>query len=107
MDMIGAVEQWKLKLCELKEFRLFSYQNAIIYKEKTKQWHDQRIKQRELIPSTQVLLYNSRLRIFLEKLKCRWSEPFKLVKVYSHGAVDLLDERTSQELKVTRHRVEH
>ena len=53
------------------------------------------------------MLYNSRLRLFLGKLKSRWSGPFKLLKVYHHGAVDLLDERTGQEFKVNGHKVKH
>ena len=61
----------------------------------------------DLIPGNQVLLHNSRLRFFLGKLKSRWSGPFKLLKVYHHGAVDLLDERTGQEFKVNGHRVKH
>ena len=94
MDNTAVAKQRKLQLCELEKFRLFSYENARIYKKKTKQWHDQRIKQRELIPGTQVLLYNSRLKLFPRKLKSRWSGPFNLVNVYRYGAVDLLDGRT-------------
>ena len=54
-----------------------------------------------------MLLYNTRLRLFPEKLKSRWSSPFKLLKLYRHGAVDLLDEQTGQEFKVNGHRVKH
>ena len=74
MDMHAIAEHRKLQLCELGELRLFSYENAMIYKEKTKkQWHDQRIQQRELVPGNRVLLYNSKLKLFLGKLKSRWS----------------------------------
>ncbi|MCI59441.1 hypothetical protein A2U01_0080696, partial [Trifolium medium] len=52
-----------------------------------------------------VLLYNSRLRLFPGKLKSRWSGPFKLLKIYPHGAIDLLDEKTGQEFKVNGQRV--
>ncbi|KAL5580562.1 hypothetical protein UlMin_013004 [Ulmus minor] len=45
------------------------------------------------------------LRLFPGKLKSRWSGPFKLVKVYPYGAVDLLDERTGREFKVNGQRV--
>ena len=73
----------------------------------TKQWHDKHIQQRKLIPGQLVLLYNTRLRLFLGKLKSRWSGPFKLLRIYHHGAVDLLDEKTGQEFKVNGHRVKH
>ena len=36
MDMTIVAEQRKLQLYELEEFRLFSYENLRIYKEKTK-----------------------------------------------------------------------
>ena len=88
-DMIIAVEQRKLQLCELEELRLFSYENTRIYKERTKQQLDKQIQQRELFPTQQVLLYNSRSKLFPRKLKSRWSGPFKLIKVYSHGVVEL------------------
>ena len=107
MDMQAAVEQQKLQLYELEELRLFSYENARIYKEKRKQWHDQRIQQRTLVLGTLVLLYNSKLKLFLGKLKSRWSGPFELVRIYPHGAVDLLDENTSQEFKVSGHIVKY
>ncbi|KAH9792555.1 hypothetical protein KPL71_004168 [Citrus sinensis] len=106
-DIHAATEQRKLQLCELDELRLFSYENARIYKEKTKHWHDKHIQHRKLIHSQQVLLRNTRLRLFPGKLKSRWSGPFKLLRIYPHGAVDLLNEKTGQEFKVNGHRVKH
>jgi hypothetical protein len=38
-------------------------------------------------------------------LKSRWSGPFKLLKIYPYGAVDLLDEATGQEFKVNGQKV--
>ncbi|KAH9769288.1 hypothetical protein KPL71_011944 [Citrus sinensis] len=93
-DMHAAVEQRKLQLCELDELRLFSYENARIYKERTKYWHDKHIQHRQFHPGQLVLLHNTRLRLFPGKLKSRWSGPFKLLNFYPHGAVDLLDEQT-------------
>ena len=84
---------------------MFSYENAKLYKDKTKTWHEEKIQRRELIPGEKVLLFNSILKLFSGKLKSRWSGPFKLIKVYSYGAVDLLDEKTGQELKVNGQRV--
>ena len=43
--MHAIVGHRKLQFCELEELRLFFYENAKIYKEKTKHWHDQRIQQ--------------------------------------------------------------
>ena len=105
--MHAAAEQRKLQLCELDELQLFSYENARIYKERTKHWHDKHIQHRKFTPGQLVLLHNTRLRLFSGKLKSRWSGPFKLLKFYPHGAVDLLDEQTSQEFKVNEHWVKH
>ncbi|KAH9792219.1 hypothetical protein KPL71_004032 [Citrus sinensis] len=49
-DMHAAAEQRKLQLCELDELRLFSYENARIYKERTKHWHDKHIQHRQFNP---------------------------------------------------------
>ena len=37
-----------------------------------------------------MLLFNSRLRLFLGKLKSRWSGPFKITKVLPYGAVEIM-----------------
>ncbi|KAH9750406.1 hypothetical protein KPL71_013870 [Citrus sinensis] len=106
-DMHAAAEQRKLQLSELDELRLFSYENARIYKERTKHWHDKHIQHRKFTPGELVLLHNTRLRLFPGKLNSRWFGPFKLLKSYPHGAVDLLDEQTGHEFKVNGHRVKH
>ena len=35
------------------------------------------------------MLFNSRLKLFPEKLKSRWSGPYTVVKVYPYGAVEI------------------
>ena len=97
----------KLQLSAFNELRLFSYENARIYKERTKQWHDKHLQHKKFNLGQLVLLHNTRLRLFSGKLKSRWSGPFKLLKVYPHGVDDLLNERTCQEFKVNEHRVKH
>jgi hypothetical protein len=44
---------------------------------------------REFEEGDLVLLFNSRLRLFSEKLKSRWSGPFVVKKVYPIGAIDI------------------
>ena len=84
-----------LQLTELEEFRLDSYENARIYKERTKSFHDKRILNREFHVGDRVLLYNSRLKLFPGKLKSRWTGPFKVIRVYKTGAVELTDGNTN------------
>uniref|UniRef100_A0A0D3AGH8 Uncharacterized protein n=1 Tax=Brassica oleracea var. oleracea TaxID=109376 RepID=A0A0D3AGH8_BRAOL len=44
---------------------------------------------REFKEGDQVLLYNSKLKIFPGKLKSRWSGPFKVKEVRPYGAIVL------------------
>nr|GFB95011.1 reverse transcriptase domain-containing protein [Tanacetum cinerariifolium] len=59
----------KLQLNELSELRDQAYENSLIYKERTKKLHDDKIKNRIFNVGDQVLLFNSRLKIFSGKLK--------------------------------------
>ena len=68
-DFKIAKEERLLQLNELEELRNEAYDNARIYKDKTKKWHDQRILRKEFRARDQVLLFNSRLRLFQGKLK--------------------------------------
>ena len=65
-----------LQLSELDQFHNEAYENARIYKEKTKAWHDKHIDRKEFEAGQQVLLFNSRLKLFPGKLKSRWLRPF-------------------------------
>ena len=47
-DFKAAKEERLLQLNELEELRNEAYDNARIYKDKTKKWHDQRILRKEL-----------------------------------------------------------
>lgn len=84
---------------------MFSYENAEAYKAKTKAWHDKRIHYRSFHEGEHVLLFNSRLKLFPGKLKSRWSGPFKVMKVYPYGAMDLLDAESGREFKVNGQRI--
>ncbi|XP_015940113.1 uncharacterized protein LOC107465652 [Arachis duranensis] len=78
---------WALKLLNFDE-------NAKFYKENTKRWHDQKIARREFTEGQKVLLYNSRLKFFPGKHKSRWSGHFTILKVFSYGHVELMEDKT-------------
>ena len=88
-DFQAAKEKRLLQMNELEELKNEAYDNAIIYKEKTKRWHDQKILRREFKAGEQVLLYNSKLKLFPGKLKSRWSGPYTVVANTPFGAVTL------------------
>ena len=85
----AAGEKRILDIHELEELRLDAYENARIYKERTKKWHDKRIAKREFNEGDIVLLFNSRLKLFPGKLRSRWSGPFEVIKVLQSGAVEI------------------
>jgi hypothetical protein len=102
-----AAEKRILQLHELEEFRLNAYENAKLYKEKTKRWHDRQIKERIFMPGQLVLLYNSRLRVFPGKLKSRWSGPFRVIEQFAHGEVKIEDLEATRDFKVNGQRLKH
>ena len=90
MDSKVAGEKRMLQLSELDEFRNEAYENAHIYKEKTKAWHDKHIARKEFEAGQRVLLFNSQLKLFPGKLKSRWSGPFTVTQVFPHGGVEIM-----------------
>nr|GFB38246.1 reverse transcriptase domain-containing protein [Tanacetum cinerariifolium] len=77
-DLKTVGDHRKLQLNELSELRDQAYENSLIYKERTKKLHDEKIKNRIFNVGDQVLLFNFRLKIFSGKLKSRWSGPFTI-----------------------------
>ena len=105
-DLKIAKEERLLQLNELEELRNEAYDNARIYKDKTKKWHDQRILRKEFRARDQVLLFNSRLRLFPGKLKLKWSGPYTVGSSTTFGAVTLKTD-VGEEFKVNGQRLKH
>ncbi|CAN6579309.1 unnamed protein product [Malus baccata var. baccata] len=105
MDLAAAGLHRKLQLCELDEIRNEAYENARIYKEKTKAFHDKMLRAKTFAIGQKVLLFNSRLRLFPGKLRSKWVGPFIVTNVFPHGAVQIKSLRMQQEFKVNGHRL--
>ena len=71
--------------------RLTAYESSRLYKERVKTYHDKKLLKKDFQPGQQVLLFNSRLKLFPGKLKSKWSEPFTIKEVRPYGAVELYD----------------
>nr|GEU94237.1 reverse transcriptase domain-containing protein [Tanacetum cinerariifolium] len=99
-----AGDHCKLQLNELSELRDQAYENSLIYKERTKKLHDSKVKNRIFNVGDQVLLFNSRLKIFSGKLKTRWSGPFTITRVFPYGTIELSQPNGSN-FKVNGHRM--
>ncbi|GKC06899.1 hypothetical protein Tco_0998509 [Tanacetum coccineum] len=91
---------------ELNELQDQTYENSLIYKEKTKKIHNENVKNREFHVGDRVLLFNSRLNIFLGKLKSYWSGPFTVSEVFPYGTVEL-SQLNGPNFTVNRHRIKY
>nr|GEU73329.1 reverse transcriptase domain-containing protein [Tanacetum cinerariifolium] len=105
-DLKTAGGHRKLQLNELNELRDQAYENSLIYKERSKKLHDTKIKNQIFNVGDQILLFNSRLKIFSGKLKTRWSGPFTVTEVYPYGTAKLAHVDGSN-FKVNCHRLKH
>ncbi|XP_062113374.1 uncharacterized protein LOC133824499 [Humulus lupulus] len=106
VDLFMEGQNRLLELNELDEFRNEAYENAKIYKEKSKAFHDKRIITKDFQPGDKVLLFNSRLKLFPGKLKSRWSGPFIVVISLPYGAIQIHSENT-RHFKVNGQRLKH
>ncbi|GJT37980.1 reverse transcriptase domain-containing protein [Tanacetum coccineum] len=92
MDLMLASKSRLMQLNELAELRDGAYENTRIYKERTKKWHDSRLRgDKDFKVGDKVLLYNSRLKMYPGKLKSKWSGPNIVKTVYPHGAIEITD----------------
>nr|GEZ69934.1 reverse transcriptase domain-containing protein [Tanacetum cinerariifolium] len=105
-DLTVTGDHRKIQLNELNKLRDQAYEKSLIYKEKTKRIHDSKIKNRVFNVGDGVLLFNSRLKIFLGKLKTHRSRPFTIAKVFPYGTVEL-SQADGPNFKVNGHRIKH
>ncbi|GJZ52407.1 reverse transcriptase domain-containing protein [Tanacetum coccineum] len=105
-DLETTGDHRKVQLNELNELRDHAYENSLIYKKKTKSIHDLKIKNRVFNVGDQVPFFNSRLKMFLGKLKSCWSGPFTISQVFPYGTVEL-SQNSRPNFKVNGHRIKH
>ena len=105
LDMGRAGLKRLLDINELEELRNDVYSNSKIAKDKLKKWHDKLIARKNFKQGDQVLLYDSKLHLFLGKLKSRWTWPFTIHQAYLNGSVDLLNSKDNRVFKVNRQRL--
>ena len=103
MDYDAARIARKLQLQELEQIRIDAYENAKIYKDKTKSLHEQMITRKEFHIGDKIILYHSHLKLFLGKLHSRWIGPFVVSNVFPYGAVEITSLETNNVIKVNGH----
>ncbi|GJW34588.1 reverse transcriptase domain-containing protein [Tanacetum coccineum] len=89
-DLIGAGEKRMFQLHKLDELRYQAYENSRLYKERTKVWHDKKLRMRkEFKQGNKVLLFHSKYKFKQPKLRSRWLGPYVVKHQYPSGYVEL------------------
>jgi hypothetical protein len=96
-----------LDLSSLDEWRNEAYENARLFKEKVKQWHDRTILKREFHVGEKVLLYRSHLRFFAGKLLSKWEGPFIIEEMHRSGAIKIASLKDNTTQVVNGQRLKH
>ncbi|XP_021991618.1 uncharacterized protein LOC110888399 [Helianthus annuus] len=104
-DYDEAGKMRKLQLSEIEEIRDEAYECAAAYKDKLKKVHDAKIKKPTFEVGQKVWLYNSRLKLFVGKLKSKWIGPYVIRRVGRFGDVDIEDIHTNKQQTVNGHRL--
>ncbi|XP_028785463.1 uncharacterized protein LOC114741373 [Neltuma alba] len=99
LDFQAAGAKRFLQLNKLEKFRLNAYESARLY-------HDQKIIPKVFEAGQKGLLHNSKLRLFLDKLKLHWSRPFIVVQAANYGVVELENEK-GERFHASGHRLKH
>ncbi|XP_072062146.1 uncharacterized protein [Arachis hypogaea] len=106
-DAKAAGEKRLQQQNELDEFRQAAFNNAKIYKERTRNWHDKKISSRVFKPGQKVLLFNSKVRPFHGKLKSRWTGPFVVTNISPYSHIELQNRHFDERFIVNGQRVKH
>ncbi|GKC40972.1 reverse transcriptase domain-containing protein [Tanacetum coccineum] len=92
IDLTAAANNRFKELNELMELRDGAYENTQIYKERTKKWHDSRLRRdKNFKVGDKVLLFNSRFKMHPGKHKLRWYGPNVVKTVYPYGTIEIID----------------
>ena len=84
-----------------------AYENAKLFKEKVKRWHDKRIQKREFKVGEYVLLYNSCFRFFAGELLSKWEGPYVIEEVYRSRAIKINTAEGTNPKVVNGQRMKH
>ncbi|XP_057983053.1 uncharacterized protein LOC131167945 [Malania oleifera] len=98
-DMAAGGAHHCLQLNELKEIHNASYENAKIYKDRMKDFHNNHIVVKSFEPRQKVWLFNSMLKLFLGKLRSCYHGPYVVNRVFPHGVIEIKDPMTDTLLK--------
>ncbi|GKD32779.1 hypothetical protein Tco_1248288 [Tanacetum coccineum] len=100
-----AAKKCFMELNELMELRDEAYENTQIYKERTKKWHDSRLRgDKNFKEGDKVLIFNSRFKMHPGKLKSKWHGPCVVKTMHPYGTIEIID-KNRVSFKVNGHRL--
>ena len=76
-------------MAKLEEHWLISIQHQEIQKQQQKSWHDQNIKNKNLLVGDLALLYNSQVKGKSNKIHTEWMGPYIVEEINANGSVRL------------------
>jgi hypothetical protein len=86
-----SLAQRYVMLEKLDEIRAQAYLNMLAMQKQQKTYYDSKLEPKVLNPNDLVLLYDSRFQKFPSKFKMRWFGPYRVLKSYSNGSIELQD----------------
>jgi hypothetical protein len=90
MHLKVAGTKRKIQIAKLEEWREKAYHSIKLYKERTKRWHDKRIKIKQFKLGHKVPLFNSCVHLFSHgKHRSKWEGPYLVLHTTDHGTVTL------------------
>ncbi|XP_076951110.1 uncharacterized protein LOC143624293 [Bidens hawaiensis] len=108
VDLTKAARKRYFQIHELEELWDAAYSRSLNNKEKTKALHDRRLKGgKEFKKGDNVLLFNSRLKLFVGKLRSKWTGPYFVKEAFPYGMVELENPDNGTSWKVNGHRLKH
>jgi hypothetical protein len=76
---------------KLDEIRAQAHLNMLAIQKQRKMYYDSKLEPKILNPNDLILLYDSRFQKFPGKFKMRWFGPYRVLKSYPNGSVELQD----------------
>jgi hypothetical protein len=76
---------------KLEETRGQAYLNMVVAQKHRKTYYDSKLEPKVLKENDLILLYDSRFSKFPGKFKMRWFGPYRILKSYPNGSMELQD----------------
>lgn len=95
-----AGEERRLQLSKLEETQAEAYESARPYKERHKLFHEEHIVRKEFSLEMNVVLCDSKLHLFIGKLRPRWTGPYIVSHVFPYGVVEIQDPDSGTKFKL-------